>query len=62
MAGQQDSALFRAWAVPPFGANYVKTVCLTGQRARDPEAVGSKGDRDTETCQGWARAETRTER
>ena len=29
-----------------------KTVCIVARRSPDPEAIGSKGDRDTDTCRG----------
>src|ERR1700756_5602992 len=54
----------RAWAVFG-GACQGKTVCVAGDRSRDPnviaarsrdpDVVGSLRDRDTDTCRTWAR-------
>ena len=50
---EEDTANFKTWALP-FGRCQPKTICLVGERAKEPEMLGSMADRDTETCRpGW---------
>ena len=53
MSEEHDRAQFKAWLHPPITAYYIKTVCVTGRRRKDPHALGSGGDADTASCRSW---------
>src|SRR5262249_31420947 len=50
---EPDTMRIKGWLVPPVDANFIKTVCVTGSRSKDPHALGSGGDADTASCRSW---------
>ena len=54
---ERDTARFRAWAVPSWDDDCLRTVCVTGRKVPDPRATGSLADAGTTTC-GSARGGT----